>query len=151
MSCPIHEEVSWVFQLLSWLPNRFCIDTCTPILEKFISYVYTKNNGKNLNEVRLLQYSSSAKEGFQVLLPSSDALGLHTKRCCYQVGCGELNFTDQILANRVGLAIKQCYRQTYCEIEQNCYDGLISCFEGPLGGGGGRVEGSSVYCADCSC
>ena len=29
MSCPIHEEVSWVFQLLSWLPNSFCIDTCT--------------------------------------------------------------------------------------------------------------------------
>ena len=62
MSCPIHEEVSWVFQLLSWLPNRFCIDTCAPILEKFISYVFTKNpdDGKNLNEVRLLQYSSSA-------------------------------------------------------------------------------------------
>ena len=72
MSCPIHEEVSCVFQLLSWLPKRFCINTCTSILEKFISYVYTKNpdNGKNLNEVRLLQYPSSAKEGFQVLLPS---------------------------------------------------------------------------------
>ena len=72
MPCPIHEEVSWVFQLLSWLPNSFCIDTCTPILEKFISYVYTKNpdKGKNQNEVRLLQYSSSAKEGFQILLPS---------------------------------------------------------------------------------
>ena len=89
MSCPIHEDVSWVFQLLSWLPKHFCIDTCTPILEKFISYVYvTKNpdNGKNVNEVKLLQYSSSAKEGFQVLLPSSDSLGLHTKRCCYQAG-----------------------------------------------------------------
>ena len=48
--------------------------------------VYTKNNGKNLNEVILLQYSSSAKEGFQVLLPSSDVLGLHTKRSCYQAG-----------------------------------------------------------------
>ena len=59
MSCPMHEEVSWVFQLLSWLPKRFCIEMCTPILEKFISYVYTKDpdNGKNLNEVRLLQYS----------------------------------------------------------------------------------------------
>ena len=33
MSYPIHEEVSWVFQLLSWLTNSFCIDTCTPILE----------------------------------------------------------------------------------------------------------------------
>ena len=52
------------------------------------------------------------------------------------VGCGELNFTDQILlANRVGLTIRQCFR----EMEHNCYDGPISCFEGPLGGGGGRV------------
>ena len=51
------------------------------------------------------------------------------------VGCEELNFTDQILlANGVGLAIRQCYRQTNCEMEHNCYDGLISCFEGPLGG-----------------
>ena len=56
------------------------------------------------------------------------------------VGCGELNFTDQILlADRVGLEIRQCYRQTYCEMEHNCYYGLISCVEGPLGGGGGRV------------
>ena len=55
MSCAIHKEVSWVFQLLSWLPNLFYIDTCTPTLE-FISYVYTKNpdNGKNINEVKRL-------------------------------------------------------------------------------------------------
>ena len=54
---------------------------CTPILEKFISYVYTKypDNGKNINEARLLL--SSAKEGFRVLPLSLDALGLHTKRC----------------------------------------------------------------------
>ena len=38
------------------------------------------------NEVRLLLYSSSAKEGLRVLSPSSDALGVHTKRCCYQAG-----------------------------------------------------------------
>ena len=64
------------------------------------------------------------------------------------VGYGELNFTDQILlANRVGLEIRQRYRQTYCEMEHNCYDGLISCFEGPLGGGGGREVVCTVYTA----
>ena len=42
-------------------------------------------------------------------------------------------------ASRVGLAIRQCCRQTYCEMEHNCYDGLISCFKSPLGDGGGRV------------
>ena len=66
------------------------------------------------------------------------------------VGCGELNLTDQILlANRMGLAIRQFYRQTYCEMEHNCYDGLISCFEGPLsggGGGGGGGGGRVVVC-----
>ena len=62
------------------------------------------------------------------------------------VGCGELNFTDQILfANRVGLAVIQCYRQTYCEMEHNSYDGLISCFEGPLSGGSGRVEVKTAH------
>ena len=64
------------------------------------------------------------------------------------VGCGELNVTDQILlANRVGLAIRQCYRQSYCEMEHNCYGGVISCFEGPLGGGGGRVGVCTVQTA----
>ena len=126
-SSNIYEEVSWVFQLLSWLHNRFCIVTCTPILEKFISYVYTKNPdyGKNLNEVILLQYSSSAKEGFHVLLPSSlITCPRTTHKKVLLPGCGELNFTDQILlADRVG---------------------LISCFEGPLDGGGGRVEVCTV-------
>ena len=107
--CLVLYTKKWVFQLVSWLPISFCIDRCTPILEKFISYVYTKNpdNGKNLNEVRLLRYLSLRSRDFRFCYYHQMPSNYTPKRAATRlVGCGELNFTDQILlANRVGLAM----------------------------------------------
>ena len=96
--------------------TRFCRQSryqFIPVPAKMVQSLHYTGTGQNSYPGRILHQMPSD------YTPKGAATRL--------VGRGELNFTDQILlANRVGLAIRQCYSQTYCEMEHNCYDGLIS-------------------------
>ena len=42
MSCPMRDDITTVFQQLSWQPKRFSIDYGNVILKRFVSYAYLK-------------------------------------------------------------------------------------------------------------
>ena len=85
MSCPMRDDITTVFQQLSWQPKRFSIDFGNSVLNRFVSYAYMKSE-MELKLARLSIYTSSFKDSFRILPPSTDALELHILRSCYQAG-----------------------------------------------------------------
>ena len=87
MNSPLREELTTVFQMLSWQPDLPRIDSSFPLICKFMLEIYgCKSVSESLDELRLRLFKHSSKTSMRKLPPSTSSLYLHVLRSCYQAG-----------------------------------------------------------------
>ena len=85
-SFPIQDELSDVFQQLSWQPTTATISRCLPLLEKFVCHFYGSSTASQLSQLRLDKFRAMTSNDLRELPPTSSSLKLHILRSCYQAG-----------------------------------------------------------------
>ena len=82
------DNITSVFQHLSWLPSEDILGPGHDEFEKFVMKAFLTNihAGNTITETRLSLFISSTSNNLQELPPCKNALELHIIRSAYQVG-----------------------------------------------------------------
>ena len=85
-SCPMKDELTKIFQQLSWCPTEEVIISAQKVSEKFVIFAYCTKTDDDLDEFRFELFQRLSANELRNLPPSVAALLLHILRCAYQAG-----------------------------------------------------------------
>ena len=87
MKSSYRDELTMIFQFLSWRPDVSRIKLYFPVICKFIKNLYgCKSTNESLDAFKLRLFKNSSKTNMRELPPTSRSLFLHVLRSCYQAG-----------------------------------------------------------------
>ena len=79
-------ELSTAFQQLSWQPSLEVVETCMPVIERFVNYCYGYGGIQSINSVRFRIINTSVSKNLRELPPCFVSLKLHVLRSAFQSG-----------------------------------------------------------------